>query len=227
MWVSPGSNVRNYQEARVYRSADHGASWTGADWAFTQEEGLILPTFVQFGQDYQGARDTYVYIFAINLKDPSALQVQKPGEIVLLRVPESQIMSHTSYRYFTGFDHSGQPTWGGNAAQRVPVFVDPDGVGWNVSASFNPGLGRYMLITEHDETFRGNIGIFDAPEPWGPWTTVLYASEFGSPDVDARSFFWNFSNKWLSSDGLEFTLVFTGVDSNDAWNTVRGSFLKR
>jgi hypothetical protein len=224
MWVSPGSGGRNYSEARIYRSTDHGASWTGANWAFAQDEGVVLPTFIQFGQDYQGARDSYVYVYAINLKDPSDLKVQKPGEIVLLRVPKDEIMSRTSYHFFSGLDSSSNPAWSSNVASRLPVFEDPLGVGWNASGSFNPGLGRYFLITEHEETFSGNIGIFDAPEPWGPWTTALYGSEFGAPDLEARSFFWNFSNKWLSPDGTDFTLVFTGVDSNDAWNTVRGRF---
>ena len=36
---------------------------------------------------------------------------------------------------------------------------------------------------------------------------------------------WNFSNKGLSADGLRFTLIFTGVNSNDAWNTVKGHFV--
>jgi hypothetical protein len=47
---------------------------------------------------------------------------------------------------------------------------------------------------------------------------------FGEPYVEASTFFWNFSNKWLSSDGRDFVLVFTGVGSNDSWNTVHGTF---
>jgi hypothetical protein len=53
---------------------------------------------------------------------------------------------------------------------------------------------------------------------------VLFESGFGTPGIDATTFFWNFSNKWLSADGRDFTMVFTGVSSNDSWNTVRGRF---
>ena len=46
-----------------------------------------------------------------------------------------------------------------------------------MSVSYNPGLKRYLLCTEHDAGFHGNLGILDAPEPWGPWTSVWYGSE--------------------------------------------------
>ena len=79
-------------------------------------------------------------------------------------------------------------------------------------------------MTEHSKSSQGNLGMFDAPAPWGPWTVVRYMRAFGAPNIQASTFFWNFSNKWLSADGRQFILVFTGVGSNDSWNTVRGSF---
>ena len=36
---------------------------------------------------------------------------------------------------------------------------------------------------------------------------------------------WNLSSKWLSEDGLCFTLIFTEINSNDAWQTVKGHFV--
>jgi hypothetical protein len=64
--------------------------------------------------------------------------------------------------------------------------------------------------------------VFDAPEPWGPWTCVEYAQNWGGFDT---TFFWCFAPKWL--DGESFTLVFTGTAESDAWNTVRGRFILR
>jgi hypothetical protein len=224
MWVSPGSGQTNYEEARLYRSTNYGASWSPAGWKFLQRDGIILPTFLQFGKDYQGARDNYVYSYASHLKHDASLAVQKPGEIMLMRVPRRRIMNRSAYEFFAGLDSSGKPTWTASLSQRRPVFSNPDGVGWNVSASYNPGLGRYLLTTEHTTSGKGNIGIFDAPNPWGPWTTVLYQSNFGSPHLEASTFFWNFSSKWLSADGKSFTMIFTGVDENDSWNSVQGNF---
>ena len=222
-WRSPGSGPTGYDRATVYESTDHGASWTPASWDFLRSDGLINPTFLQFGRDYQGARDSYVYVYANELKDGSDLKIQKPGQIALLRVPRNAIMDRTEYEFFAGLNESGTPIWVADITWRQPVFEDHDGgVGWNSSASYNAGLRRYMLITEHAATSRGNIGVFDAPEPWGPWTTVLYQSGFGVPLIEPSTFFWNFANKWLSADGRDFVLVFTGTHSNDSWNSVRG-----
>lgn len=47
LWVSPGSDTDNYREARLCYSTNHGGSWAPADWAFTQSDGFVLPTFCQ------------------------------------------------------------------------------------------------------------------------------------------------------------------------------------
>jgi fibronectin type 3 domain-containing protein len=221
MWVSPGSDATNYTEARIARSTDHAATWTQASWRFTDDDGLVLPTFLNFGKDYAGARDDYVYSYLIELKSSGSLRVQEPGEIHLARVPKAEIMTRSEWEFFAGPDGSGGPTWSSDLNDRQPVFEDPAGVGWNVSVSYNAGLGRYLLLTEHDASFGGNLGLFDAPEPWGPWTTVSYVSDW---EDAGETFFWNFANKWLSPDGRSFTLVYTGVGTEDAWHTVRGGF---
>lgn len=222
MWVSPGSGPTGYTRTTMHRSDDHGRSWTPATWSFTDTDDLVIPTILQFGRDYAGAVDDFVYSYAIRLQDDSDLLVQRPGVIDLMRVPRAQIMDETAYEFFAGLDGGGAPTWVSDVSMRQPAFEDPDGVGWNVSVSFNAGLGRYLLCTEHTTSFEGRLGIFDAPTPWGPWTTVLYS------DADwegfGTTFFWNFANKWVSADGRDFTLVFTGIGDNDSWNSIDGSF---
>jgi hypothetical protein len=80
------------------------------------------------------------------------------------------------------------------------------------------------------------MGIFAAPKPWGPWTTVEYytaADPFGvrrpGSNLPWRNnvFFLAFATKWLSEDGKSFTLNFTGAgqgSDNDSFNTVCGTF---
>jgi hypothetical protein len=229
MWrCGDGSLEAAFMYQRLYRSTNQGQSWqeTGVEYtqsSFSGSRGFYCPTFLQYGKDYQGARDSYVYMYAPELKS-SSWEVQKPGEITLMRVPRSGLSSRSQYEYFAGLDGGGSPVWTGDMNGRRPVFQDRENGVMTVSVSYNPGLGRYFLITEHTAGMRGNIGIYDAPEPWGPWTTVLFESGFGTPGIDATTFFWNFSNKWLSADGRDFTMVFTGVSSNDSWNTVRGRF---
>jgi len=117
---------------------------------------------------------------------------QTPGELHLSRVPKTGIESQSQYQFFKGLNGCGQPLWG-MFSERRPVFVDPNGVMRN-SAIYNPGLRRYFLVTNHTENNSGNVAIFDAPEPWGPWTTVLY--ELGWPaggEVERNVCFANFS----------------------------------
>jgi len=221
-WVSPGSNSTNYTECVLARSTDHGAHWTQASWKFTKAQGLVIPTILNFGKDYAGARDTYVYHYFIHPSNTASLTIQKPGKVYLARVPKGQLMTQSAYEFFTGLDSSGNPRWSTTVSSKVPVFQDlNNGIGWTMSVSYNPGLKRYLLTTEHTQSvpYGGNIGIFDAPEPWGPWTTVLYQTPWAGSTK--ACFFWNFSNKWLSPDGKNFVLAFTG---NDRWNTVKGTF---
>jgi hypothetical protein len=223
-WVSPGSGEEGYRESRLYYSDNYGSKWSLVDWAFKSSYGIVNPTFCQFGKDYADSRDEYVYIYANHVKDDSSLDVQKPGEIVLMRAPAMALLEKSRYEFFTGFDDDKLPSWSNRFEDRKPVFLDPNGVGWNTSVSFNKGLGRYFLITEHKKSFNSNIGIFEAAAPWGPWNTVYYGKFGSETGLQQTTFFYNFSNKWLSDDGLEFVLVFTGTRSNDSWNTVAGKF---
>ena len=224
MWTLPGSGEKSFEEARLYTSTDHAKSWTRQDWAFSKNDAIISPTFLQFGKDYQGARDEFVYVFAPRLKDGTASVIQRPGQIDLMRVPRKKLTDRSQYRFYSGSDKSGKPQWTKELSKRSPVFADINGVGWSVSVSYNAGLDRYFLITEHTETVSGHIGIHDAPEPWGPWTTVVYDADLAGL---GPTFFWNFSNKWLSRDGRDFVLIFTGIKANDTWGTISGSLRLR
>jgi hypothetical protein len=53
------------------------------------------------------------------------------------------------------------------------------------------------------------FGIFDAPEPWGPWTTVSSVPRWDVEPGESASF----PTKWMSTDGLTVHLVFSGGDS--------------
>ena len=206
MWVGMfQTNVDQFNEVKVAASKDFGATWEFADWSFTREEGVMMPTVCNYGKDYAGAKDEFVYSYLIRFQSYEGpddyedkvdwLNCQKPGLIDLARVTRDQIMNREAYTFFRGLK-DGKPLWTKDIKQRKPVFENPAGVGWCINVSFNAGLGRYMLTTEHTETHRGNIGIFDAPDPWGPWTTVYYDQKWGEGHIPLNTFFWNFSNKW-------------------------------
>lgn len=225
--VSPGSESTNLESATLHKSTDGGHSWIPTAVTFTAAtHDLALPGFLQFGRDDAGARDGYVYAYWTRVQQV-LWQTQKPGEIILTRVPRDQIETMNRYEYFSGLDGSGNPTWSASPGSMRPVFTDPNGVLVN-SAIHVAGLDRYLLVTYHTTWNQGNLAIFDAPEPWGPWTTVAYHS--GWPlggEVDRNTFYGNFASKWFSADGLDFVFVFTGTNANDSWNSVQGSFVLR
>src|SRR5690606_40074440 len=79
----------------------------------------------------------------------------------------------SSRRHHTLFSRDWSSDVCSSDLAKRPVFTDAEnGVGWNLSVSYHPGLRRYLLCTQHTAIAEGNLGIFDAPEPWGPWTTV-------------------------------------------------------
>ncbi len=228
MWrCGEASSTTAYNFQELYRSTDRAKTWQFTGVRFDQaffpgsDRGFYCPTFLQFGQNYAGARDSYVYIYAPEIQT-TAWAVQKPGKITLLRVEKTRLADPAAYDYFAGLDSGNNPTWTKNPAGRLPVFQDAVNGVMMTSAIYNPGIDRYLLITEHTDTLSGNIGIYDAPAPWGPWTTVLLQGNFGAPTIESSTFFWNFSSKWFRNNGRDFTLVFTGVNSMDAWNTVDG-----
>jgi len=60
-----------------------------------------------------------------------------------------------------------------------------------------------------DPRFHGGFGIYDAPEPWGPWTTVYYTEEWDVGPGETSSL----PTKWMDADGKTLHLVFSGDDS--------------
>ena len=163
MWVVPdkpeGKNYRNqYEYIELAKSVDHGATWSKAGWKFTQKEGLSFPTFLNFGKDHSGVPrelGNFVYCYFIAPRDiemeqqgPNGvgLVVHKPGKIYLARVARHALMRGRShYQFFSGLDAEGQPRWG-TLTEKRPVFEDANGVGWCMSASYNPVVQRFLLL---------------------------------------------------------------------------------
>ncbi|ADE16339.1 conserved hypothetical protein [Nitrosococcus halophilus Nc 4] len=236
MWrCGPGSNAGVFKSQQLFKSMNHAASWDGLGWELTPRdfpntEGFFCPTFLQFGKDYQGARDNYIYMYATENKGGADWDVQIPGEITLIRVPKSKIEDWMSYEFFAGFDNNGNPQWTSNVAKRKPVFEDVKNGVLRPSVAYIQGIDRYILIAQQVSRHRknnGHIGIYDAPEPWGPWTTVLFGNPWdigsnGNLQSGHKTVFWGFSTKW--SKGNRFVMVYTGPGS-DNWGTIEGSFV--
>ncbi|MBN2449066.1 MAG: hypothetical protein JXR77_01675 [Lentisphaeria bacterium] len=199
-------------KAQLAWSGDHARTWTFAEWMFA-EFGLC--TFVNFGRNDAGARDGYVY--TVSHDGPRA---DTPADrFVLLRVPADRIADRQAYEFFVRLDPNGMPVWSEDIGARGAVFTNP-GRCLRSGISYNAALGRYLWWQQvpnathpqkdqGDTRFEGGFGIYDAPEPWGPWT-VVYQTETWDVGPGERA---EFPPKWMSPDGLTLWLAFSGEDS--------------
>lgn len=198
--------ARNADNAQPAWSSDRGRNWTWSDWRFTESFGC--PTLLNYGRNYEGARDEYVYIYSHD--HDSAYQ--PADRMVLARVPLERMKQREAYEFFSGLGRSGdlQPQWSGDVADRAAVFEHP-GRCYRSSVSYNAPLKRYLwcqILPGDDPRFAGGLGIYDAPEPWGPWTTVFFTESWDVGPGETAGI----PTKWISNDGRTIHLVFSGDD---------------
>lgn len=206
--------ARNADNAQLAWSKDHGQTWTWADWRL--ETSFGCPTFLNFGRDYAGARDEFVYVYSHD----SASAYEAADRMVLARVPKDRINDRSSYTFFNGLDSSGAPRWSPDITRRAAVFEHP-GHCYRSTITHNPALGRYLWVQTlpgPDARFHGGFGIYDAPEPWGPWTTIFLTDDWDVGPGETASL----PTKWISDDGQSAHLVFSG---DDAFSVRRLRFL--
>jgi hypothetical protein len=198
--------ARNADNAQIAWSDDHARTWQWCDWRF--EDSFGCPTFLNFGRNYAGSRDDFVYLFSLDSDSAYAAA----DRFVLARVKKDGIRNRAAYEFFQHLDDSGAPQWTPDVAQRGPVFEHPGRCGRSI-VTYNAPLRRYLwtqvLSRSGEPEDRTGLAVYDAPEPWGPWTTAFYSETWDVPPGETAGF----PSKWISPDGLTAWLVFAGDDS--------------
>ena len=195
--------ARNTANSQLAWSADRGRTWTWSPWKFKTSFGY--PTFLNFAKNYDAARDDYVYIYSHD----SDSAYQRADRMVLARVPTKRIKKREAYEFFQKLD-ANSPVWTADIDRRGAVFTH-DGSCYRSSLSYNAALRRYLWCQTgagRDTRFRGGLAIYDAPEPWGPWTTAFYTSKWDVGPGETSCL----PTKWMSRDGRTVHLVFSGDD---------------
>ena len=204
MWVRNAN--RKGEQSQLAWSIDHGKTWKWSKWKF-KEFGYC--TFINFGKNHEGARDNYVY--TVTHDHPNAYK--RADRFILMRVPKNRIRDREAYEFFERLDTDGNPVWTSDITQRGAVFTEP-GCCHRSGISYNAPLKRYIWWQAKypkgvDGRYAGMFGVFDAPELWGPWTTVYYTDNWDVGTGETGSF----PPKWMSGDGKIMHLVFSGNDS--------------
>lgn len=202
--------MRNADNSRLGWSKDRGQTWEWADWRF--ETSFGYPIFLQLGRDHEPGRELpeeferFVYVYSHD----SDSAYEGADRVVLARVPRDRIADRSEYRFVVGW-HGDEPVWGEDIAQWVGVFDLPK-LCYRGSVALHPATGRFLYVQIRkggDTRFEGGFGIYDAPAPWGPWTTVFATDRWDVGPGETACV----PIKWQSADGHDVHLVFSGDDA--------------
>jgi hypothetical protein len=189
------------------------------------QEAFSWLSVLQMGRGYKQNKDGYVYIYS-----PNGNLEGQINELVMLRVRKDKILERSRYEYFVKTLPNGEAAWSSDIGARGLVHTFPRGwasskewaYSWCPSVVYNAPLGLYMMSTWGSGTNPNGgllgglydrpsyLGIWIAPQPWGPWTQIHEESAWlPEGDTTARAYQPQISPKWISSDGKSFWLVWS------------------
>lgn len=187
-------------------SNDFAATWKFAKWKYPAGEGNFKPgTFINYGRGYEGGGE-YIYFYGMKQNFKT--------KVYLGRASKQNIKDKRYHEYFAGLDENSNPQWTQAITEMKPVFIDPNGTN-SGHVVFNPVLKRYLRIGTREKG--GEVGVFDAPNPWGPWTTIAYYDNWLTAG-GGYGLTYSFANKWTSADGLTMWMVFSVYDGAEKYH---------
>lgn len=228
-YSSPNHTEIAYSSGNAYTWQDNGTNWQ-----FCNDNmgptSLCAVAFINFGKGVGTASDGYVYLLGQTMADfnndgngTCANGSTTTTCAYLMRVTPANILTYANYQIFAGYNSNGTPNFVTNGwGQEQPIYVDSSARQLMLGKIvYNAGLGRYIGLAQGDVN---QDAFFDAPNPWGPWTTFAYyqdnPSDFtgGWGDLGTMSFNGgsvgaalgiNFLNEWTSSNGLGMWATFS------------------
>ena len=203
--------VRNTGNAQLVWSEDHGVTWT---WGGKFATSFGCPAILNVGQDNQDAPDGYVYLYS---QDAETAYEPAAG-VVMARAPVADATDVNAYRYFAGMDDE-TPVFSAEVADRQPVIVRRAGCE-RLDVVWQQDLGRYLMTVSYGHG--GGWGIYDAPQPWGPWTMVWSTPNWGLGETHG----YRLPLAWWGPGAEAFRLIFSGRNEYDAFCVRAGAFAR-
>jgi len=196
-------------DAHIIYSTNKGAFWVPG------RNNISIPmflghhfgglTFINFGQNNANARDSFVYAV-------SSDQWDNGSNLRLGRVPADSIVRREAWEWVCAFTASGEPAWGTDLNEAVPVLSLHRCLGLP-EIVYLVSIQRYILFTwrlrkDFSPDDGTDLFIFEAPEPWGPFSFV-YMEEYWE-GKEFNPYCPRLPLKWLNSDGVSGWLQFSG-----------------
>jgi hypothetical protein len=127
-------------------------------------------------------------------------------------VPRGSVGDGKAWEWIEAWNADGSPKWSKWLNDSIAVISAarvlscPDFV-------YLPSIGRYLLITwclhkDFDPSLGTDLLVFDAPEPWGPFTVAHYEREWLGRRVGP--YCPRMPLKWLDADGLGGWMLASG-----------------
>jgi hypothetical protein len=202
--------------ATIVRSSDKGKTWTWDRAApMFSEHVFTTVLFLDFGKDGEHAPAGFVYAYGLDDNWAFNSSLAPPTALYLARIPRDAIQDRTKWEFFGGLDSAGAPRWMSDIAGREPVLedtrrlfatpLDPTLMFKNMTPLSQGGivydapLHRYIYSSWTEYTFE----LYEAPEPWGPWTH-FYSKDYGVfPWTDTKNggYALTVPSKFISADG--------------------------
>jgi hypothetical protein len=209
-----GGKSQHGSDVAIIHSIDKGQNWRPkmSEMNSWPSKGVMFPgckfggpSFVQFGQNNQGAVDNFVYAV-------SSDQWDNGSEMRLGRVPSDKILHANAWQWVSGFDKAGKPKWTGNLDDSSPVLVDERFISVPEMV-YLPKIKRYLLATwrlrvDFANTDGTDLMIYESPNPWGPFSVVHFEECWAGKETNP--YCPRIPLKWMNPDGISGYMQYSG-----------------
>ena len=205
-------------------SDDYGATWQNVPEPLEDSCDYFLGerfaglAFVGFGPGYSGVPERFGdFVYALSNDD----NWETGDNIFVARVPRDRVLDRSSWEFYAG-DEQGEAAWVRDEAAAIPVLSNPGAIA-HPTMTWNEGLGRFLLtfntdtvphsletpLEEAKATWdkQSELYVLEGPTPWGPFALVHFDGAWEYPHMP---YLPQIPSKWLSQNGREGWMVFSG-----------------
>lgn len=219
----PTFNRQTNIEGWIITSDDYGLTWDRN--ATEQTEffsGRVASChFLQYGQG-SATPDGWLYAYFPGASDDGCSYWENGDYVLLGRVAPELVLDRAAWQFWVGVRPDGHAVWSDDEQDARPVFEYPRMTGEN-HVSYNAGIGRYIMGnysfldddgnprpyhqgSRHSTVGHSQLTLFEALNPWGPWSLFHRDDNWGTYGDYQPAF----PVKWMFNSGHTMFMVSSG-----------------